>query len=481
MTEGMVGADSDVTGDGLVQVAYLHGNDVSHSFMESMRRLVEHDRAAFGRIAGTKGPLNLRCSTGQLVLKRNYAVRLFLDGTPHEWLFMVDTDMGFQPDVVERLIEAAHPTERPVVGALCFAMQDAAYDDMGGMRCKLVPTIYRLGHTKDGHASFCHFGDYPANCMIQVAATGAACILLHRSVLEKVRAEHGDHWFDQMYNEDGQMVGEDFSLCVRLNAAGIPIFVHSGIKTTHHKDLWLGEEDYVLQADPPPPATDEVAVIVPVMKPAVAGRPVHGLSEGVNRPGQGVRHRGRGRRAHHRGVAAGRSVRHHPPRLSGHVRREGQLRLRGATSERWIFIVGDDARFQGDWLDQAQHTARLTGNVAKVIGTNDLGNPRVISGEHATHLLIDRDYIDEYGASWDGPGVVAHEGYRHWFVDDEIVYKSKQRGVWAMSTQSIVPHLHPMWGKAANDEVYELGQSHAEADAKTFEARCEAYLLVGGL
>jgi hypothetical protein len=54
--------------------------------MESMRRLVEHDRAAFGRIDRTKGPLNIRCSTGQLVLKRNYAVRLFLDGTPHEWL-----------------------------------------------------------------------------------------------------------------------------------------------------------------------------------------------------------------------------------------------------------------------------------------------------------------------------------------------------------------------------------------------------------
>jgi hypothetical protein len=475
----------EVTGDGLVQVAYLHSNEVSYSWHESMRRLVEHDRAAFGRIAGTKGPLNLRCSTGQLVLKRNYAVRLFLDGTPHEWLWMVDTDMGFQPDVVERLIEAAHPIERPVVGALCFAMQDAAYDDMGGMRCKLVPTIYRLGHTKDGHASFCHFGDYPANTMIQVAATGAACILLHRSVLEKVRAEHGDHWFDQMYNEDGQMVGEDFSLCVRLNAAGIPIFVHSGIKTTHHKDLWLGEEDYVQQADPPPPATDEVAVIVPVMKrpwqaaPFMASlRASTGLANVYAIADQDDQ------RTIEAWQEAGAVVLVWPgsagtfaEKVNYGYRRTNYPHRRAGGNEPWIFIVGDDARFNGDWLDQAQHTARLTGNVAKVIGTNDLGNPRVISGEHATHLLIDRDYIDEHGASWDGPGIVAHEGYKHWYVDDEIVYASKQRGVWAMASQSIVPHLHPAWGKASTDEVYELGQSHAEEDGKTFEARCRRYLM----
>jgi hypothetical protein len=276
------------------------------------------------------------------------------------------------------------------------------------------------------------------------------------------------------------MVGEDFSLCVRLNAAGIPIFVHSGIKTTHHKDLWLGEEDYVQQADPPPPATDEVAVIVPVMKRPWQAAPFMASLKAST----GLAHAyAIADEDDERTIAAwrqaGASVIIRPGSAGTFAEKVNYGY--GATSERWIFIVGDDARFQGDWLDQAQHTARLTGNVAKVIGTNDLGNPRVISGEHATHLLIDRDYIDEYGASWDGPGVVAHEGYRHWFVDDEIVYKSKQRGVWAMSTQSIVPHLHPMWGKAANDEVYELGQSHAEADAKTFEARCEAYLLVGGL
>ena len=55
-----------------------------------------------------------------------------------------------------------------------------------------------------------------------------------------------------------------------------------------------------------------------------------------------------------------------------------------------------------------------------------MSNPRVISGEHGTHLLIRRSYIDEVGASWgtDGkgtPGEVCHDGYTHMYVDDEIV------------------------------------------------------------
>jgi hypothetical protein len=111
-----------------------------------------------------------------------------------------------------------------------------------------------------------------------------------------------------------------------------------------------------------------------------------------------------------------------------------------------------------------------------VVGTNDLGNPRVLAGEHATHLLIRRSYVDEQGASWDGPGVVAHEGYRHWYVDDEIVTSAKQRGVWQMALGSVVEHFHPLFGKAEQDDVYRLGQSFAQTDRATFLERSEKYL-----
>ncbi len=87
------------------------------------------------------------------------------------------------------------------------------------------------------------------------------------------------------------------------------------------------------------------------------------------------------------------------------------------------------------------------------------------AGEHATHLLIRRSYIDEHGASWDGPKLVCHEGYRHNYVDDEIVMAAKTRGQWAMALGSFVEHLHPLWEKGEDDATYELGSLSEKEDA----------------
>jgi len=233
-------------------VAYLHNEHVSHSWVESMRRIRKHDQAAGHRIA--EDPLNLRCGAGMVAQTRNYGARLFLDNTDHEWLLWVDTDMGCDPDAVHRLLDVADAADRPVVGALCFAYMEAAYDGMGGWRRTIVPTMYKLGTTVEGgQASFCYFGEYPDDTVVQVAATGGAFLLIHRGVLEKLRAEHGDHWFDQMYDRAGDVIGEDIAFCARVLKAGIIPAVHTGVKTTHHKEVWLSEEDYIRQsatADP---------------------------------------------------------------------------------------------------------------------------------------------------------------------------------------------------------------------------------------
>lgn len=142
------------------------------------------------------------------------------------------------------------------------------------------------------------------------------------------------------------------------------------------------------------------------------------------------------------------------------------------TYEPWLFITGDDVRFHPGWLEHARAAA---GDRYDVIGTNDLANPRVMAGQHGTHLLIRRSYVDEQGASWDGPGVVCHEGYRHWYVDDEVVTAARQRGAWASARASVVEHLHPLFGKGTNDDVYRLGQSHAAQDGALFQRRAAQY------
>lgn len=242
---------TDAPLDGLVQVAYLHPNIVSHSWHESMMRLVAWDAAGDGRVVSTGGPFMIRADAGGLVESRNLAVQRFLDETPHEWLWFIDTDMGFSPDTVDRLVQAADPAERPVVGALCFGLREMAYDGLGGRRVMPVPTLFNQARTPEGHIGFATRWKFPADTLVQVAGTGAACLLIHRTVLEKVRAEYGDSWFDQVRYQDKRLVSEDLSFCYRLAGVGVPVFVHTGVKTNHHKQMWISDLDYV------PPVLDD--------------------------------------------------------------------------------------------------------------------------------------------------------------------------------------------------------------------------------
>lgn len=144
----------------------------------------------------------------------------------------------------------------------------------------------------------------------------------------------------------------------------------------------------------------------------------------------------------------------------------------GMTSEEWILLVGDDVHFHPRWFEEALACHEASGCL--VIGTNDLGNGAVMSGQHATHMMIRRDYVDNLGASWDGPGVVCHEGYRHAYVDDEIVQAAHRRGTWASANNAVIEHMHPAWGKGEHDDIYAIGSLAMPADGGLFKQRSAA-------
>lgn len=141
------------------------------------------------------------------------------------------------------------------------------------------------------------------------------------------------------------------------------------------------------------------------------------------------------------------------------------------TDEPWLFICGDDVRFHPGWLDEA----RKLSDRFDVIGTNDTtGRPKnleVANGSHADHFFVRRSYVDTYGASLDGPGVVTPECYGHWFVDKEIVELAKARGVFTPCLSSVVEHLHPGYDGRERDEVYVKAMDTADQDRETYRQR----------
>jgi GT2 family glycosyltransferase len=212
-----------------VVAGYVHGGLVRAEFAASVLDLVVKGPAAVETVLAYQSGPNI--STG-----RNQLVNSFLGEYTAPWLLMLDTDMVFASDVAARLIAAADPVDRPVVGALCFS-QNFDGDPYS--------TMYELTEPEPGRLAFARRKDWPENECVKVSATGAACLLMHRDALELVRKTSGDvaaPWFrESAVGAPLSLMGEDMTFCLRCQAAGLPVHVHTGVQVGHMKPVMLGK------------------------------------------------------------------------------------------------------------------------------------------------------------------------------------------------------------------------------------------------
>jgi hypothetical protein len=226
-----------------VRPAQLHGN-----FMECLLNLVYYDRDHHDRLGAGRGGLISQVSSANISGARNTVCLEFLTSHAAPWLLMLDTDMTFRPDIVEALLEYADPDKAPIVGGLCFSM-----DNDG----KLFPTLYDIiGSTES--PEFVRYHEWKPEAMMQVFGTGAACLLIHRDALRAIRdyrdPDEPDRigfsqafpWFQET-DFYGRVMGEDITFCLRAGRAGLPVHVNTSVQLGHIKQFELNLEHYAGQ------------------------------------------------------------------------------------------------------------------------------------------------------------------------------------------------------------------------------------------
>jgi len=211
-----------------VAVGYVHGGTVRAEFLASMLALAR-------KSGGARIEVFLDAPSGPNISEaRNLTVRRFLEECRAPWLLMIDTDMVFTPADVDRLVSAADPATRPVLGALCYS-QD-------GTTGQKQPTMYELVKDEDsGQVGFARYKIWPQDACMPVSATGAAFLLMHRNALDHVEKTSGDRaapWFRESVIGSA-LVGEDMTFCLRCGAAGIPVHVCTGVRVGHVKTTIL--------------------------------------------------------------------------------------------------------------------------------------------------------------------------------------------------------------------------------------------------
>jgi GT2 family glycosyltransferase len=210
-------------------IGYVRGALVHGEFCESLVSLAMEGRTPLDAV--------LRYVSGpNISTPRNLVVREFLDSYTAPWLLMLDTDMVIAGDALDRLIAAADPAERPLLGALCFS-QNAAGEPFS--------TMYEMTRKDSGELAFARLATWPENTCVRVSATGAACLLMHRDALEAVEKHAGDlaaPWFrESAVGVPLALMGEDMTFCLRAGLAGIPVHVHTGVQAGHVKSVTLGK------------------------------------------------------------------------------------------------------------------------------------------------------------------------------------------------------------------------------------------------
>jgi GT2 family glycosyltransferase len=275
LTKGLGGAAG-------VVVAYPHPvGEVSARFHTSLVDLLVFDsngamvtRDGRPTKIGGKGHVtrhggHMPMSSGaNIVTARNKICRAFLEDFPSEpeWLWFIDADMTFEPNILELLLESADANERPIMGGLCFAL-------MKGEAQEIVPTMY--GFTSDAMPKMIRYNGYPQDQVVQVVGTGAACLLIHRRVLQTMRdarwgAADTAAWDEKnpgvpfpyplgtlkypppwpFFQETvtganwGDSMSEDLTFCLRAAQCGFPTHVDTRAKTGHVKPIVIDEEAF---------------------------------------------------------------------------------------------------------------------------------------------------------------------------------------------------------------------------------------------
>ncbi|HET7588599.1 MAG TPA: glycosyltransferase family A protein [Solirubrobacterales bacterium] len=140
-----------------------------------------------------------------------------------------------------------------------------------------------------------------------------------------------------------------------------------------------------------------------------------------------------------------------------------------ATVEPFVLPTADDVRFYEGWLEAV--TTAFEDERVQVVGTDDL-SPSTANRDHATMPILRRSYIESPGAVWGEIGTVFHEGYRHNFCETELWQLAVRRGVTAWAEGAVIEHLHPAWGKRAEDATDEKGNKQGwEEDEARFRSR----------
>lgn len=183
----------------------------------------------------TNGNAKICVSENSLVYdaRNKLALRALQEG--YDYILWIDSDMTFDGDALLRLLEDAEEG-REYVSGLCFTRTLPCRPAV----CKTL--TWECSEQNPVKHEQEIYKDYPRDAVFEVAATGAAFLLVKTSLIREIAETFHISPFQPL-----PFLGEDYSFCIRATQLGKKLYCDSRVKVGHVGTMIFDEDVYLSQ------------------------------------------------------------------------------------------------------------------------------------------------------------------------------------------------------------------------------------------
>lgn len=214
-----------------VSIAWCDNGMVDGKFMQGVTDVMLK--------SGIKFETSIRSGGNQIARQRQRVIEFWYEKNQSDWLLWVDSDVVISPEKFKLLWDNKDAVERPLVTGVYFTTDNPEEPLMVPM-----PTVFSFTNKGDGSFGLSRVHPLPKNQLMKVDAAGFGFILMHRSVVEKVKEVAPD---GQMFMEMGRgtkFIGEDIFFFALCDTAQVPVYCHTGATVPHMKRFSFDEHYY---------------------------------------------------------------------------------------------------------------------------------------------------------------------------------------------------------------------------------------------
>lgn len=181
----------------------------------------------------------IRVQGNQIARQRQALIDNWYDSLKTDWLVWVDSDIVLTNDIWFKLLSTANKNTHPIVSGVYFIAKET-----DGSLPVIVPCIF--DDIDEYSVKFHH--PLPVDQIIKVDSAGMGLVVMHRSIVTKLRQKFGNEvsLFGENNMSGEKFIGEDIAFFRKCKEADIPVYAHTGAIAQHIKRVaW--DTDYYIQ------------------------------------------------------------------------------------------------------------------------------------------------------------------------------------------------------------------------------------------